>query len=374
MIKIITDRLLIRDHVEEDIEGMHELLSNESAMFYLPDIKTKNLEESYNNLKVAMDEANSSNRSKFFFAIIEQRTKDYIGEIGFTKIIESKYGSVLELGYFIKESYWGKGIVTEASKAVIDYAFRNVNAIKIEAGCIAENKGSEMVMKKNGMIKEAEFKKHVLLGSELYDRVEYRLLKEEWAKTLLRHTGTTELKTERLLLRKFREEDATDMFHNWASDTEVTKYLTWATHSSMEVSKEIINIWINDYNNIDSYQWAIELKESGRVIGSISLMNIDHHNENCEIGYCIGKAFWKKGIVTEACLAIIDLAFKEIGFQRIMGRHDVENQASGRVMEKCGLKYEGTLRKINKNNKGVLVDCKYYSILKDEYFKSKIIS
>jgi ribosomal-protein-alanine N-acetyltransferase len=96
-------------------------------------------------------------------------------------------------------------------------------------------------------------------------------------------------------------------------------------------------------------------------------MSIDNHNENCEIGYCIGRKFWNRGIVTEAFLAIIEFAFKDVGFIRITGRHDVENPASGRVMEKCGLKYEGTLRKINKNSTGVLVDCKYYSILKEEW-------
>ncbi|MGV8981698.1 GNAT family N-acetyltransferase [Clostridium sp.] len=76
---------------------------------------------------------------------------------------------------------------------------------------------------------------------------------------------------------------------------------------------------------------------------------------------------WNKGIMTEVFLGIIEFAFNEIGFQRITGRHDVANTASGQVMNKCGLKHEGTLKKINKNNSGILVDCKYYSILKDEY-------
>lgn len=107
-----------------------------------------------------------------------------LGEIGFTKKIESIFGNVMDLGYFIKEVYWGKGIVTEASKAVICYAFNNLNTIKIEAGCVSDNKGSECVMKKLGMIKEAEFKSHVLLDNKFYDRVEYRLLKEEWEELL----------------------------------------------------------------------------------------------------------------------------------------------------------------------------------------------
>lgn len=117
---------------------------------------------------------------------------------------------------------------------------------------------------------------------------------------MLNHKGTMSLETERLKLRKFNQEDAEDMYNNWASDAEVTKYLTWPTHSSIEVTKRVVGMWIDDYENGEYYQWAIELKETGQVIGSISLMNIDNHIENCEIGYCIGKEFWNKGIVTEA--------------------------------------------------------------------------
>ncbi|MBK5242810.1 GNAT family N-acetyltransferase [Clostridium sp.] len=181
---------------------------------------------------------------------------------------------------------------------------------------------------------------------------------------MVSHAGTTYLETERLILRRFIESDAEDMFNNWASDSEVTKFLTWPNHGSVKISREIINTWINSYKDIENYQWAIELKESKSVIGSASLMDIDNHNEHCEIGYCLGQSFWNKGIMTEAFLKIIDFAFCDLGFQRITGRHEVDNTASGCVMEKCGLAYEGTLRKILKNNKGILVDCKYYSILK----------
>lgn len=185
MIKIVTNRLIIRDHQEDDIYAMHKLLSDEKTMFYLPEIRTSNIDETKDNLKVAIEEAKANDRSKYFFAIINNDTQDYIGEIGFTKINEYTYGNVMNLGYFIKQEYWGKGIVTEASRAVINYAFNNLGTIKIETGCLVENKGSERVMKKLGMTKEAELKKHILLNDKLYDRVEYRLLKEEWEELLV---------------------------------------------------------------------------------------------------------------------------------------------------------------------------------------------
>jgi [ribosomal protein S5]-alanine N-acetyltransferase len=182
MINIETNRLIIRDHLEKDLDSLHNLLSHEKAMHYLPDIKTNTLDGSKQNLYEAIKEAHLESRTKYFFAIIEKATDKYIGEIGYTVTINSSYGKVVNLGYFILPMYWGKGFVTEAAKAVIANAFNRGNVIKIETGCVKENIGSERVMKKVGMIKEAELVKHALLHSKLHDRVEYRLLKEEWEK------------------------------------------------------------------------------------------------------------------------------------------------------------------------------------------------
>lgn len=180
MIILETSRLVIRDHIEDDIESLHKLLSDEETMYYLQEIRTKTLDESKQNLYEAIKESKLENRTKYFFAITMKETNEYIGEIGFTVKINSPHGKIVELGYFILPNYWGKGIVTEAAKEVIGYAFDKADVTKIETGCIKDNIGSEKIMKKLGMIKEAELKKHVLLYSKLYDRVEYRLLKEEW--------------------------------------------------------------------------------------------------------------------------------------------------------------------------------------------------
>lgn len=180
---------------------------------------------------------------------------------------------------------------------------------------------------------------------------------------MLNHKGTMKLETKRLILRQFKEEDAEEMYNNWASDSEVTKYLTWSAHNSVEVSKKVIEMWLDEYNNDTSYNWAIELKETGSIIGSIGLLNVNDEKESCEAGYCIGKEYWNKGVLTEALSSVIGFGFNDVGFQRIAACHHVNNPASGRVMEKCGMEYEGTLRKISRDNNGNLVDCKYYSIL-----------
>lgn len=184
MIRIETERLIIRDHVEQDIYSLHKLISDDKTMYYLPEIKTNNLDESLENLYEAIKESKLKNRSKYYFAIVLKDTNEYIGEIGYTVLINSPEGKVVNLGYFILPEYWGNGFVSEAAKEVIKYAFKQGDIIKIETGCIKENVASEEVMKMINMIKEGEFKKHVLLNSKLYDRVEYRLLKEEWINRL----------------------------------------------------------------------------------------------------------------------------------------------------------------------------------------------
>ena len=184
---------------------------------------------------------------------------------------------------------------------------------------------------------------------------------------MLTHKGTGTLISENLILRRFSMEDAHSMYDNWASDSEVTKYLSWSAHKDIFTTKKVLDSWLPKYEDTQYYQWAIDLKSIGEPIGSIALVQIDNDIEMCEIGYCIGRAFWNKGVMTEALKAVIAFCFNEIVFNRIMARHHLGNPASGRVMQKCGLKYEGLLRQVMKNNKGELVDCKYYSILKEEY-------
>lgn len=184
---------------------------------------------------------------------------------------------------------------------------------------------------------------------------------------MINHKGTKILETNNFILRPFTLHDVMDMYYNWASDKEVTKFLTWEEHCDINKTKMVISSWKNSYINNDYYNWAIEEKESGNVIGSINLMNLDNINENCEVGFCIGKKFWNRGIMAEVLPLVLDFAFNEVKFKRITARRHIENIASGMLLKKCKFIYEGTLRKIVKDNKGKLVDCKYYSILKSEY-------
>lgn len=187
---------------------------------------------------------------------------------------------------------------------------------------------------------------------------------------MLIHKGTKTLETERLILRKAIPEDAEPMYRNWASDPEVTKFLTWPVHDKVEVSQWVLDSWIREYEKDNFYQWMIVLKEVGEPIGSISAVRLCDDIAEAEIGYCIGKHWWHQGIMSEALGAVIDFLFREVGMNRVEAKHDVNNPHSGGVMKKCGLQYEGTLRGSGRNNRGIC-DIAHYGILRDNWEKPK---
>lgn len=183
----------------------------------------------------------------------------------------------------------------------------------------------------------------------------------------MKHKGTIQLESERLLLRRFKIEDAKDMYNNWASDDEVTKYLTWTTHYSIDKTKLILTEWTNQYCYKDFYQWAIVLKENNFLTGSIGSVDDDDNIDCIRIGYCISKEYWHQGITSEALSILIKFFFEEVEVNRIEAAHNINNPNSGKVMLKCGLKKEGVLRSVYKDNTG-LADAAIYSILSKEYF------
>lgn len=188
---------------------------------------------------------------------------------------------------------------------------------------------------------------------------------------MLAHKGTESINTDRLLLRRFELDDAYDMFENWANDSEITRFLSWETHSSVEVTTEILEKWVNEYKNNDIYNWAIELKEIGEVIGSICIVKLDEKNYSCEIGYCMSRIFWGKGIMSESLKAVINYLFSEVGINRIVAKHDTNNVASGKVMLKSGMKYEGTLRQVEIRDNKDFYDLAVYAILKNDWLIKK---
>ena len=186
---------------------------------------------------------------------------------------------------------------------------------------------------------------------------------------MLTHKGTQTIETSRLILRRAIREDAEAMFRNWASDPEVTKYLTWPPHENVEVTQNLLERWTTEYEKDDYYHWMIVLKEIGEPIGSLLVTTVGRA-QSAHIGYCIGQKWWHKGIMHEAVQAVIKYLFEEVGYHRVEAMHDPNNPNSGRVMRKCGMKYEGTTHASDRNNQGIC-DADHYAILRSDWGKPK---
>ena len=181
----------------------------------------------------------------------------------------------------------------------------------------------------------------------------------------MNHKGTQITETQRLILRPFRNDDAQQMFDNWAGDDEVTKYMTWPSRKNIEDTQNVVEGWTKRYSADNFYHWAIVTKDKNQHIGFISVISCDENVGKVELGYAIGKKWWHKGIMAEALSAVTDYLFNTVGVRRIQACHDTNNPDSGKVMQKCGMQYEGTMRRAEKTNNGIC-DLAYYAILAED--------
>ena len=172
------------------------------------------------------------------------------------------------------------------------------------------------------------------------------------------------LKTERLILRPLRMSDARDLFA-YAQDPQVSRHVLWDTHESLSDSRQFLRGAIRQYRRGQPGSFAITLRDSGRMIGTIGYMWINVEYKSAEVGYSLSRDYWNKGIMTEALRRVIAFGFEELRLNRIEAQHEVDNPASGRVMAHAGMRYEGTLRQRIKN-KGRFVDVALYAILRED--------
>ncbi len=170
------------------------------------------------------------------------------------------------------------------------------------------------------------------------------------------------LKTDRLILRPLRMRDAQDLYA-YASDPAVSRHVLWDTHHSLSDSRQFLRSAIRQYRKGLPGSFAITLKESGRMIGTIGFMwvNVDH--KSAEVGYSLHRDYWNQGLMTEALKAVIAFGFDELHLNRIEAQHETDNPASGRVMIHAGMRKEGVLRQ-RLMNKGRYVDVALYAILR----------
>jgi len=168
------------------------------------------------------------------------------------------------------------------------------------------------------------------------------------------------MESKNIILRKFKKSDAADVLE-YASDPQTIEHLIWAGSKTIEEA----------VGNITNYYWskpgiyAIEYKEDQKCIGCIDLrLKLTH--EKVSFGYVLNRRYWGRGIMTEALLAILELCFDKLELNRVEAGHFTGNEASGRVMEKCGMEKEG-ISKQSEKAKGIFRDEVHYGITRDRW-------
>lgn len=175
------------------------------------------------------------------------------------------------------------------------------------------------------------------------------------------------IETARLKLRCLGHSDCNDMYR-YASREDVTRYLLWEPHHNCEYTENYLNLVQAQYRAGEFYDWAVEYIADRKMIGTCGFTSIDVENNRAEIGYVLNPDYWGKGIAAEAVMAVIDYGFRTLMLNRIEARYIIGNDRSRRVMDKCGMKFEGVFRSLL-YVKGSYKDIGVCSILYSEYMR-----
>jgi [ribosomal protein S5]-alanine N-acetyltransferase len=176
------------------------------------------------------------------------------------------------------------------------------------------------------------------------------------------------LSTNRLLLQQIQPNDAEALFATF-SDEEVMQFYGHEPHGSLTDTRQSIEQTQARYARREAIRWGITLKGEDRVIGSCGFHNFDTGFHCAETGYILNRAFWRRGIMTEAVSAILTYGFTELGLHRIEAIIDIANEQSKGLLLKLGFTYEGNLRQ-RYFFRDRFEDEHYFGLLKHEWHGS----
>ena len=169
------------------------------------------------------------------------------------------------------------------------------------------------------------------------------------------------IETEHLLLRKLELGDVYEYYERLMGDADVSRYMLFDPHQTIMESLEDMQQKLRCYDEEPFYCWGVERKEEAGLMGMVQLLRFDEQADSCSFVYMLGCNYWNQGYGTEILKAVFRFAFEELEVQRILADHMTKNIASGKVMEKAGMKHIGT--ETGKYEKmGILYDAEIYEI------------
>ena len=178
-------------------------------------------------------------------------------------------------------------------------------------------------------------------------------------------TNFPTLATNRLLLRQLVSGDAESLFAI-RSDDEIMKFLGQEVYESLDETKDVIRQMGERYTRKEALRWCITIQGDDRLIGTCTLFHFDEGFHRAETGYELNRAFWGRGIMTEALSAILTFGFNELGLHRVEAVIDIANERSKNLLLKLGFTYEGNLRQ-RFPFRGQFEDEHYFGLLKVEW-------
>lgn len=287
--------------------------------------------------------------STLLFMVDDAQTKIY-GAVDIRHDLNEhllNYGG--HIGYGIVPSERRKGYAKEQLRLALPVA-RALGLTKVLVCCDDLNPGSARTIEANGGVLEDK-----------------RMNGEELTRRYWIQTKQKVLETERLILRAWTMDDVDDLYA-YAKNPKIGPRVGWPPHTSRNVSEQIVKSWLDS-----TEVWAIEKKDSGKVIGSIGLHKAPYHRDPRAkmIGYVLREESWGQGYMPEAVRRMTQFAFEELCMDLLCIQHFAFNQQSRRVIEKCGYHYEGTLRRAASIYDGSIHDEVVWSMLREEYFAAK---
>jgi len=338
-IRIETERLILRPWQENDLADFYEYAKVDGVGQMAGWKPHESLDES----RVILD---MFIREKKTLALELKENGKVIGSVGLEEPrphpdgLEDSFGR--EIGYALSKDHWGRGLMTEAVKAVIGCCFRELNMDWLSCGHFEANHRSRRVIEKCGFRYIKDFVYKTQLGTKESSRL-YILHNED--KIFLQMNAPFDvtlhkLETERLILRPLEEGDLM-AYHALSCFPEVAEFSGWECSKTIDDTRKRLNRHLEEKET-----FALVLKETGEFIGTFSLQArnwpdypVNRSFKGREFGFDLHPKYWGRGLMPEAVRAVTDLCFEKLGFDFVSAGHFPGNERSARVIEKCGFAY-----------------------------------
>ena len=361
---LTTNRLILRPFTLADAPKVQQLVNNKAIAQNIPNIPHPYPEGEAERWINSHQNVSWEGESRHF-AIVRQADHELVGAIS---LRVNSLARRAALGYWVGQPYWGQNYATEAARELLQYGFEVLKLNRIEAHYLKRNPASGRVMQKLGLKYEGCQRDHIFMDGQFEDIEQYGLLQKDYelAKTSPRAHPPT-LQASRLILRPHQWADAVELQRLGNNKAIADNLLSLPHPFDLEMAQTRLRSQHQRYELGQGFTFVIIRRQDQATLGEIGL-TLNHENKWGRLGYWLGRAYWGQGYGTEVVQTLIRFSFEVLELNRVQADHFVRNPASGKVMQKAGMSYEGQSRQaVYKGT--VFEDVENYAILRQDYMK-----